>query len=86
VGEGGRHYFGDVLYANRLFLASDQPVKVHQARHIGRRQHFSAGTFVINNAVAAHHAGDRFLGDGEQTAEAAAFVRARQFGKFDSVE
>jgi hypothetical protein len=82
--KGGGHDLSYVLNPDGLFLAPNQSVEVHQARHIGRRQNFCPRALVIEYAVAAHHAGNGFLGDGEQASEAAAFIGAGQFSELNS--
>ena len=53
---GFREDFGDVHDADRFLLAADEAVEVHQARHVGRRQHFGAGPLVVGDSIEAHHA------------------------------
>ena len=71
---------------DRLLLAVNETVHVHEAAHVSGRHDFGSGLFVIVDAVEAHHAGDRFFGDGERAAEAAAFVGSLQRDEFDSFE
>ena len=81
--EGFMEDFGDVEDSDGFLLAADEAVEVHQAGHVGGGEDFGAGLLVIGDAVEAHLAGDGFFGDGEQAAEAAAFVGALELGQFD---
>ena len=55
-GRSFREDFGDVHDPDRFVLPTDEAVEVHQARHIGRRQHLGSRTFVIGDSIEAHHA------------------------------
>lgn len=67
--------FGYVHDADRLSLAAQQTIEVHQARHVGRGNYLAAGLLMIVNSIEAHHARDGFFAYGKCTAEPATFVR-----------
>ena len=55
-------------------LPADDPVKMHQARHVATHQHLGAVPPVIGNPIAPHPRRDGGFVDGKGAAEAAAFV------------
>lgn len=60
--------------------------EMHQARHIGRRDHFRAGLAVVGNSVESHLAGNGLFADGERTAKPTALIFAFQRDDFDTVD
>ncbi len=64
--------------SNRFFLPADDPVKVHQATHVGRGNELGFGIEMIGNSIAPHHRRDVRLIDRKGSAEATAFVTSRR--------
>src|SRR5262249_50719032 len=69
--------------AQRLARAPQQPIAGPEAGHIGPGDDLGAGALVIGDAILAHHAAQRLLGDGERPAEAAALVGPRRVHELD---
>ena len=62
-------------------IPPSQPLQVHQARHVGRRQHFRPRLQMIGDPVLPHQARNRFFADGERPAKSAALIGPLWLGK-----
>ena len=59
---------------------------MHQAGHVGGRQHLGAGLLVVAQAIQSHQRRHRLLVDGERAAKAAALVGPAQLRQLDAVQ
>ena len=70
-------------HSNRFPVAPQQPVEVHETRHVVARDHLAASSQVILDTIASHKTRHAFLGDRERAAKATAFIGASQVGELD---
>ena len=63
-----------------------QALELEQARDVGRGHDLGPRALVVRQPVEAHAAGDRFLLDREEPAEAAALVAARELDELEAGE
>jgi hypothetical protein len=66
--------FRDVHDANRFLLSANDPIQMHKAGHIDRREDFCPGALVVTQAIVAHHARDGFFRHGEHSAKTTTLV------------
>jgi hypothetical protein len=69
-----------------LRLPLYESVEVHQTGHINRGDHLCICLPMVGNAILTHHAGHRFLINGEGTSKTATFISALQLHQFDSTQ